>query len=458
LSSEVLLEKLILVLMINPRHTNSIEFDFAENVWLSARGVDDKLKAVAYYKIACEKNDARAFLALFKISNSADKGALTPHQLRVGYNLLRDLWGGLPGWEELLQEQRQMITGEIKSALIAKGLLLCQDFGNEVSLALGNCDEYLGKALDLGYLPAFIYASDCYSQTFLKLLYLSVGLAIAQRENDPLLEDFQKRFSRWGDGFEFSYEILRLGESWEPSKSIENLGSKLFDNVIDHPNKYNPEKDGHRLHWVIFPVRKNIEEYLKQLPGNHEYVLSYKAEDEGDLSNFRRLMELSAQKGHGQAKYYLNSIIYSLERVRDLVDAAENGSPDAFSDLINRLLRFPEGFKFFNTAKLHPATKEKSLVIIDCVVYLYSLMERLGIENYESVEIYVTYLSSDTESGYREGSFSGDVLKYQLCDHSHIMSINDRAYSWNLGSRFDAKFYDQLHFLGFDLDEIFSSS
>jgi hypothetical protein len=439
--------------MLNPRHSNSIEFDLAENVWLSAQRVNDKLKAVAYYKIACEKNDARAFLALFDISNSPDRGGLTTHQLRVGYNLLLDVWGELPEWEELPQEQRQMITGEIKSALIAGGFLSYQDFGTELALALGNCDRYLDKALDLGYLPAFIYASDCYSQTHLKLLYLSVGLAIAQRENDPLLEDFQKRFSRLGDDFEFSHEILILGETWEPGTSVENLGSKFFDKVIDHPNKYNPEKDEHRLDWEIFPVRKNIEEYLKQLPGNDEYLLSYKAEDDSDSNNFRQFIELAAQKGHGQAKYYLNSTVNSFGRVRDLIDAAENGSPDAFADLINRVFCFPVDFKFFNTAKFHPSIEEKSLAIIDCVVYLYSLMERLGLGRYELVEICVAYLSFDTESGYREGSFLGDVLKYQLCDHSHIVSINNRAYNWNLGSSFDAKFFAHLDFLGVDLDE-----
>ena len=81
-------------------------------------------------------------------------------------------------------------------------------------------------------------------------------------------------------------------------------------------------------------------------------------------------------------------------------------------------------------------------------------MERLGIGKYELVEIYVTYLSFATESGYREDSFRGDVLKYQLCDHSHIVSVNNRAYTWNLGSRFDEKFLAHLNFLGFDLDDI----
>ena len=71
-------------------------------------------------------------------------------------------------------------------------------------------------------------------------------------------------------------------------------------------------------------------------------------------------------------------------------------------------------------------------------------MERLGLTNYDVVGIDVQRLSSDSETGYLTGHAYINELKYQLCDHVHVVAVNDRAYAWRLGMKFDTKFFEQL--------------
>ena len=51
-------------------HVDTLEFDLAESIWSNTEAKEAKQRAITYYRMACEKNDGRAYLALYKIKIS----------------------------------------------------------------------------------------------------------------------------------------------------------------------------------------------------------------------------------------------------------------------------------------------------------------------------------------------------------------------------------------------------
>jgi hypothetical protein len=71
-------------------------------------------------------------------------------------------------------------------------------------------------------------------------------------------------------------------------------------------------------------------------------------------------------------------------------------------------------------------------------------MERLGLEKYGKLGIDASHLSSDSDTGYETLKTDVKELKYQLCEHLEVERINDRAFQWQLGYKFDFVFYEKL--------------
>jgi len=371
-------------------------FDLAESIWQSAEDQGSQQRAITYYKIACEKNDARSYLALYKINK----------EWKFSY----------------------LITGRQTDGL-----------------------PYLNKALELGFLPAFFYAGSLWDifQIYSRLIYLSIGLSIAHRTKDASFSEFQVAFLGLSKKFadEFIPEILRIGQGWIPGTPVTIEDSPLNGKSISikHPTNYVPEIDSKRANWEIFSVKENLEEYLKQLPGSEEYQLAYDAQEDDDIELFESHMRQAAKKGNGQAMYALYR-----EASLEIIRAAESGSPDGFMDLMGRINEFPEDWEFINPTKLSQGKAVTLLASIDCLIYLYTLMERLGLAKYGNIAIDSKCLSVETESGYRKGHAYVHELKYQFCDHEHVVSVNERAYGWQLGKSFDTKFIAQLKIAGLD--------
>ena len=193
-----------------------------------------------------------------------------------------------------------------------------------------------------------------------------------------------------------------------------------------------------------FPEKKSINEYLSQLSGAEDYVRSCRAEDEDDFELMNFHMKASAKKGNGQAIYALMSNPFIYKSSLELSDAADKGSIDAFSDLMENISENMQEVKFSNTSKVENISDITIFARIDCLVYLYTLMERLNLEKYSEVGLYVTHLSSETDSGYGGDYVTIDKVKYELCDHEHVIGINSRAYDWRIGVGFDQKFYEML--------------
>jgi len=372
--------------MPNFLHSKSIEFGLAESLWPSVDDRNSKLRAIVYYKMACKKNDARAFLALYKINKE---------------------------WIN-----SYLIIGKQHDGL-----------------------HYLNGSLVLGYLPAFLYAAGCDDifSIYQRLIYLSLGLSLAEQRQGLSVDDFQREFLKLSEKFaiEFIPEIIEIGKSWIPGTPIRLSDSALDGQLIPHPFKFDVALDSERLNWQIFPVRVNLEEYLRQLPGDQDYQLAY---EEAYSPQFEELMKQAAQKGNGQAMYALDSY----GDLSQLVKFAENGSPDGFIDLMASISKFPEDFEFTNSSKLKETTNMSIFARIDCLVYLYTLMERLGLEKYGKLGIDASHLSSDSDTGYETLKTDVKELKYQLCEHLEVERINDRAFQWQLGYKFDFVFYEKL--------------
>jgi hypothetical protein len=369
-------------------HKDALEFELGESIWSLAETKEAKQRAITYYQMACEKDDGRAYLALYKINKE---------------------------WHN-----SYLITGRQHNGL-----------------------PYLEKALELGYLPAFLYAADLDDifSVYTRLIYLSIGLAVAHRTKHLSFNEFQIAFINLSESFasEFVPEILEIGQEWLLGAPLNFISSPLDGALIKHPTNYISAIDEERPNWEIFSIQENLEEYLKQLPGYDEYRLAYDAEENNDSETFDLRMRNAAKKGNGQA-------IYALLNESDftLIGAAMNGSPDGFTDLMDQIAVFPEDWFFFNTSKLSQSQDVKYFARIDCLIYLYTLMERLGLANYDEAGINTKRLSSDNESGYFWAHASIHELKYQLCDHEHVVQVNDRACAWRLGMKFDAEFFEQL--------------
>ncbi len=363
------------------KHFDSLEFGLAQKIWNSANEKETRIRAINFYKMAAAKNDARALLALYEINSNW----ITSY----------------------------LITGRQHSSL-----------------------PYLFDAMKLGYIPSFLYASnlDVFS-LYARLIYLSTGLAIAQNTNDLLIVELQEKFIKLSEDFaiELIPEIIQRGQEWDLGNLPNTSDCSLDGQLVIHPCPYDPSNDRIREYWKIFQS-KNIEQYLKQLPGSDEYFLAYKFDDEGDSNSKDTYLSLSASRGNGQALYALR------ENDKDLIKAAENGSPDAFEDLTCTILAdIPDNFYFKNFSEILLKLTNDLMSRIDCLLYLYTLMERLGIEkNAYLIEVYS--LSIESETGYARQYVSMHQIKYQLCGHDQIVEINDRAEKWRLGKNFDAKF------------------
>jgi hypothetical protein len=278
-----------------------------------------------------------------------------------------------------------------------------------------------------------------------RLIFLSIGLALSYKEKNDLHSDFQRSFLELSEKFasEFIPDILQIGQDWRIGEAIDTEKSRLHNKLISNPNKYDPKKDPIKSHWQIFPKKHDIEQYLRQLPGAEEYYIAVKIEDE-DSTLFRENMVAAAKKGNGQAIYALSQYgLISANRFH----AAENGSPDAFEDLIDSISEISTDVEFINSSKLS-YTDKRALAQIDSLIYLYTLMERLGISHWAHGCINTTRLSIESDSGYESDFAYSTEIKYELCDHDHVAYINSRAYKWSLGKRFDDQFFEQLKILG----------
>jgi hypothetical protein len=290
--------------------------------------------------------------------------------------------------------------------------------------------------MKLGYVPSFLYASDLDEfYMYDRLIYLSTGLAIAQKTNDLLIVELQEKFIKLSEDFalELIPEIIQRGQEWVLGNLPNTSDCSLDGQLVVHPCRYDSNNDRFRKYWTIVKSI-NIEQYLKQLPGSDEYFLACKFDDEGDYDSKETYLTLSASKGNGQAIYALH------KDAKDLIKAAENGSPDAFEDLTCAILDdIPDDVYFKNFAELPLKLNADFMARIDCLLYLYTLMERLSIEK-NACWIEARSLSIESETGYALSHISMHQFKYQLCGHDLIVEINDRAEKWLLGKKFDAKF------------------
>ena len=375
------------------KHFDSLEFGIAEKIWDSAHDKATKIKAINYYKMAAAKKDARALLALYKINSE---------------------------WIS-----SYLITGRQHNSL-----------------------PYLFDALKLGYLPAFIQAGrlDIFS-VYARLIYLSTGMEIARHKNDPKIIELQESFIELSEDFaiELIPDIIQRGQGWSLGELPNTFESHLERQLVEHPCRYDPKNDKVRENWTIFQAQ-SIEQYLKQLPGSQEYFLAYELYDEGDSNSKETYLSLAASKGNGQALYALGS------DTRDLINAAKNGSPDAFEDLMYAILiDISQDVGFKNFSESSPTFTPDFIARVDCLLYLYSLMERLGIERF-AYGIEVLCLTSESKTGYAVYEASMHQLKYQLCEHEQIVEIHERAGIWHLGKNFDSKFHQLFNAIRNDED------
>ena len=364
-------------------HFESLEFGLAEKIWLSANDKETRIKAISFYKMAAEKKDARAFLALYKINSAW----ITSY----------------------------LITGRQHSSL-----------------------PYLFEALKLGHVPSFLYAGDLNVFTvYARLIYLSTGLAIAHKTNDLLINELQEKFIDLSEDFavEFIPEIIQRSQEWSLGGLPNISDSPLESTLAMHTCPYDKNNDRSRPNWMIFQS-KNIDQYLRQLPGSDDYFLAYKFDDEGEANLKQTYLKSAASKGNGQALYAQHR-----HTSKVLINAAQNGSPDAFIDLISAILDDVEAvIELKGCAELRSLLNAEFKIHIDCLLYIYSLMERLGIEKYAHPMQAVT-LTIESEVGYSIDHIPMSQLKYQLCGHDSIVEINDRAVKWQLGKTFDCKFH-----------------
>ena len=372
-------------------HRDSVEFGLAQLIWESATDEHARNRAVQLYEIACDKNDGAAWLALYKIKIEWD-WSLGPLKLRDRY----------------------------------------------VSYS-----AYLHESMRLGYVRAFLYAGELGKfSMYERLVYVSIGMFLSFKNQCPEHISFQQLFFKLSNEFahELIPEILEKGEGWLPGTSIAVGGSKLEGQFIAHPKKYDRASDIYREGWAIFEDCLNTENYLQLLPGSIEYFKACEVEDNEDMSSWKLHMELAKTKGNGQAIYALGNRHDKLT----LFLAAQSGSIDALLDLIGTLNNYFENdYDFFNTTRIKSKEEDRFLAAINCFLYLFTIMQRLGISKYCQSYIDVGRLTSENEYGYQFGEHAtAEELKYELCSHKLACQMNDRSYKWRLGERFDSIFFE----------------
>jgi len=375
-------------------------------MWESATDDHKKSVAIELFEKACEKKDGAAFLELYKINAELREG---PRKLSYLFN---------------------------------------------------DNSEFLSESLKLSYLPAFLHAGglEDYS-VYERLIFLSIGMFVANLNKTSERNDFQVAFVKLSSTFaaEFIPEILEVAQQWVQGQYIRISESKLEGNLIQHLEKYELKFDDKRTGWLIFPECTSTENYLRFLPGSDEYIKACEAEETDDVGQWRFHMEIAETKGNGQA-------IYALKDHTDkntLFTAAQNGSIDAFVDLIDNLNDYfgrnlyhsDREYYFYNTTRIETKEEEVFLSAINCFLYLYSIMQRLGIGEYCNSSIQVARLTTKTDSGYQFwGHATAFELKYELCSHKLACQMNDRSFSWKLGDKFDAVFYENFYIAMENLD------
>lgn len=372
-------------------HRDSVEYGLAQLIWDSAADELTRNRAVQLYEVACDKHDGAAWLALHKIKIEWDysNGPITFKDRYAFYK------------------------------------------------------EYLDESMRLGYAGAFLYAgqNSKYS-VYDRLVYLSIGMFLSYRNESSELSTFQQLFFKLSSEFahELIPEILEKGEHWLPGESTKANDSKFEGQFIAHPNKYDLESDRKREGWAIFKDCVNTENYLKLLPGSTEYFNACEADENEDMSTWRLQMEIAESKGNGQAIYALKDRYDDM----NLFLAAQSGSIDGFVDLIENLNGYiGYDYEFYNTTKIKSEDEDKFLAVINCFLYLFTIMERLGISKYCQSSIHVARLATERESGYRFGEVATAAeIKYELCSHKLVCRMNDRAYKWHLGDKFDSIFFE----------------
>ena len=387
-------------------YTESVEFRLAKIMWESATDDHKRSIAIELFEKACERKDGAAFLELYKINA----------ELRDGTRKL--------------------------------------------SYIFNDNSAFLSESLKLSYLPAYLHAGgvEDYS-VYERLIFLSIGMFVANMKKSSELNDFQVAFVKLSTPFaaEFIPEILEIGQQWVQGEYVDINESKLEGNLIQHPEKYTPKFDKKRAGWSIFQDCASTENYLRFLPGSDEYFKACEAEETDDMDQWRFHMEIAEAKGNGQAIYALK------ERTEKntLFAAAQNGSVDAFIDLIDDLNDYfgqyqyssSQDYDFYNTTRIETKDEEKFLSAINCFLYLYSIMQRLGIGKYCSSSIQVARLTTKTDSGYQFwGCATAHELKYELCSHKLACQMNDRSFSWKLGDKFDSTFYENFAVVMKNLD------
>jgi len=375
-------------------HRDSVEFGLAELIWESATDELTRARAVQLYEIACDKNDGAAWLALYKIKIEWD-WSNGPLKLRDRY---------------------------------------------------GSYSPYLDESMRLGYPRAFLYAGEHGNfSIYERLVYVSIGMCLSLRNQSPELGTLQQLFFKLSNKFahELIPEILEKGERWIPGTSIAVGASKLEGQLISHPKKYDLASDIKREGWAIFEDCLNTEQYLQSLPGASEYFQACEAEENEDMHTWKMQMEQAQKKGNGQATYALNDYHDDLT----LFLAAQGGSVDAFLDILDKLndyFHYAESdYDFFNTKRIKSKEEDRFLAAINCFLYLFTIMQRLGISKYCQSYIDVARLTCENEYGYQFGDHAtAEELKYELCSHKLACQMNDRAYKWKLGERFDSIFFE----------------
>ncbi len=389
-------------------HTDSIEFGLAQFMWEKANDVASRQKAIELYEISCKKNDGAAFLALYKINIEWFDRPLNHYdKLRINLN-------------------------------------------------------YLYQSMRLGYLPAFLYAAtlEIFSK-YEKLTYISYGMSFAHQKKSELLKNFQRIFIEISSTFaeEFRNEIIENSQKWTPGEPVEIYSSSLEGLFINHPKKYSPENNLNKNEWYIFLKSTDTEKYLRQLPGSDEYFKACYFEENEDLITWKKYMEISESKGNGQAIYANNN--KKSESV--LLRAAQNGSIDALIDLTDYLNNyFNMGqyhsdfeYEFYNSDRIITNRSDEFNLAIYCLLYLFTIMERLGIEKYFDCDIKAARLTTENESGYQFwDSTSVTDIKYELCSHDLINEVNQNALQWKLGKDFHSTFLYNFKIILKSIDKI----
>jgi hypothetical protein len=394
-------------------HNESLEFGIAKKIWDTAKTDEARHRAINLYKIAAEKNDGRALLEIYKIK--------------------------IDFYDHLLSKEDRL----------RKNL------------------RYLIDSMELGHVEAFLYAAsiDGIFSKYQKLVYLAAGMQAAKFNGHEGLSELQEIYVSAIDNFpsELVRETIEIGSSWLPGAQIQTTISDFEGKLVEHPQRYVKGAEEMPEGWQIFEEAVNTEEYLRLLPGSADYFSACEAEEKNNPDEWKSLMLAAAGKGNGQAIYALGAYQHGQSPLRlgksdidHLLNAAANGSIDAFLDLADIINNFYERndydvdahYDFFNTANFTCPNEAQLMSAIRSSLYIFTIMERLGIQKYFLLYLQVGRFSAENDSGYQfDRTASPHDLKYTLVSHKESAEINRRAYLWKIGRAFDGLFCADINIL-----------